>query len=316
MGLTGGRPPNGWGTVARSDHRNEGLGDNMSLVARMRAFPAIGVAAIFTMALGTLAMAAGTGDVARGKYLATIGICASCHTPSDAKGDKIQSMKFAGGEHVGGILSANLTSDPETGLGNWSEDQIVEAIRNGHRPDGSPVRPPMGVFFYRDLSDRDAHAIAAYLKTLAPIRNKIERLPSKIVPTYPVVTSVAEPDPANRLAYGHYLTQTVSHCLQCHTPRGPNGLPDLSRAGAGGNSYGAPGGGVAISANITPADPNGIAKWSDDDLKRAITTGARPDGGRLVPVMDFDMYAEMTPADLDALVAYVRTLKPVAKAQN
>jgi mono/diheme cytochrome c family protein len=273
------------------------------------------LAAALAMSLGAVAAAAEPGDVARGKYLATIGICASCHTPSDSKGEKIQAMKFAGGQRTGGILSANLTSDPQTGLGNWTEDQIVEAIRNGHRPDGSPVRPPMGVFFYRGLSDRDAHAIAAYLKTLPPINNKIERLPAKLVPTYPVVTSVPEPDHSNQLAYGHYLTQTVSHCLQCHTPR-LDGLPDLARAGAGGNSYEVPGGGVVVAANITPGDPDGIVKWTDAQLKTAITTGVRPDGSRLVPLMDFDMYAEMKPEDLDALVAYVRTLKPIAPSGN
>ena len=72
----------------------------------------------------------------------------------------------------GGILAANITSDKETGIGGWTRQQIVEAIRNGKRPDGSRIRPPMGIFFYRELSDTDAQAIADYLLTVAPVRTE------------------------------------------------------------------------------------------------------------------------------------------------
>ena len=268
-------------------------------------------AAAATMLFASASMAQ-TGDVARGKYLATIGICASCHTKSDEKGFKIESMRFAGGEKTSNLFSANLTPDPETGLGKWTEAQIVEAIRNGKRPDGQPVRPNMGVFFYRGLSDHDAFSIAAYLKSLTPIRNPIERLP-KPPAEYARVESVPEPDRTNKLAYGEYIAKTVAHCLQCHTPRAPDGLPDLAKAGAGGNTYAVAGGGTAMSANITPGNPNGVAKWTDDQFKAAITKGVRPDGSKLIPVMDFDMYAALTPDDLDAMVVYLRTLKPVVQ---
>ena len=68
-----------------------------------------------------------------------------------------------------------------------------------------------------------------------------------------------------------------------------------------------------MSANITPGNPNGVAKWTDDQFKAAITKGVRPDGSKLIPVMDFDMYAALTPDDLDAMVVYLRTLKPVVQ---
>ena len=249
-------------------------------------------------------------DVLRGKYLATIGICAGCHTPEDAKGDKLPGMTFAGGRKTGGILSPNLTSDPETGLGAWSEDQIVAALRDGRRPDGSQIRTPMGVFFYRNLSDNDARAIAAYLKTLPPVKNKVERLPKEGGPMSPAVASVPEPDKSDKLAYGRYIGETVSHCFQCHTPRGKDGLPDLTRAGMGGNTYSARGGGTVASADITPANTSGMASWTDEQIKVAITEGLRPDGGQLSAVMEFDMYAQMSPDDLDALVAYLRTVAP------
>jgi mono/diheme cytochrome c family protein len=257
------------------------------------------------------ARTADVGQVERGKYLVTVGICAACHTPRDANGERNWAMRFAGGR-AGALNAPNLTPDPETGLGNWTDDQIVDAIRNGKRPDRSVVRPPMGVFFYRELSDRDVRSIVTYLRGLPSVKNRVERLTSSnSVPILPHVSSVAEPDHADNVRYGQYLAQTVAHCLQCHSPR-INGLPDLSRAGAGGNTYAAPGGGIAISANLTPGNPYGISKWTDEQVKKAITHGVRPDGTQLVPVMDFDMYAAFSADDLSKLVAFLRTLKPVA----
>lgn len=240
--------------------------------------------------------------VARGKYLATIGICASCHMPN-----------FAGGRRTGGNLSANLTPDKETGLGAWNDDEIVEAIRNGKRPDGGPVRPSMGVFWYHDLSDTDVRAIVAFLRQLPPVRVTFSRLPVTAPPPVlrPAVTSVADVPRSDKVAYGGYIVGAVSHCLQCHTPRAKNGQPDFTRLGAGGNKLNVPGGGTAIAPNLTPGNPNGIVGWTDAQVKDAITKGVRPDGGKMVPVMDFEFYEHMTAEDLDAVVAFLRSLKPV-----
>jgi mono/diheme cytochrome c family protein len=120
---------------------------------------------------------------------------------------------------------------------------------------------------------------------------------------------VPEPDHADAKVYGKYLAQTVAHCFQCHTPRN-EGRPDLTRRGAGGNTYTAPGGGTVVATDITPSH---LGPWTDDEIKRAITKGARADGGQLVPVMDFELYNRMTPADLTMLVAYLRTIPPAAK---
>jgi mono/diheme cytochrome c family protein len=240
-------------------------------------------------------------QIARGKYLVTIGICGSCHTPN-----------LAGGRKVGNLVSANITSDSASGLGGWSEQQIVEALRNGKRPDGSDVRPPMGVFFYRDLSDTDAHAIAAYLRQVPAAPTSFQRAPVSGPPPKfgATVTSVPDTPHSDKLAYGRYVAVTVSHCMQCHTPR-VGGLPDLERMGAGGNGYTGADGRTAVSANLTPGNPGGIAGWTDAQVKQAITKGVRPDGSKLVPVMDFDFYEQMTPEDLDALVGFLRSLKPV-----
>lgn len=267
----------------------------------------IGVAWLFASAA-----AHAEGDVARGKYLATIGICAGCHTKEDATGEKLPGVTFAGGRKTGGILSSNLTSDSDTGLGLWSEEQIVVALRDGRRPDGSQIRPPMGIFFYRNLSDGDARAIAAYLKSLPPVKNTVERQPKDGGPILPAIAKVPEPDRSDRLAYGRYIGETVAHCFQCHTPRGKDGLPDLKKAGMGGNTYTARGGGTVIAPDLTPTNKGGIATWTDEQIKVAIQEGLRPDGGSLSAVMEFDMYAKMSADDLDALVAYLRSLLTVA----
>ncbi|MDH7794246.1 MULTISPECIES: c-type cytochrome [unclassified Beijerinckia] len=248
------------------------------------------------------------GDVERGRYLVEIGVCASCHTKPNADGHLNQSMHLAGGKRSGPYNTANLTPDVETGLGSWTEAQIVDALRNGKRPSGEPIRFPMGIFFYRHLSDKDAHAIAAYLKSIPPIKNHVERLPStRPDQSYDLTTTIPEPAPAER---GKYLAEAVAHCMQCHTPR--VGLtPDMTRAGAGGTPYAVPGGGTMVAANLTPGNKHGIVQWTDEQVKTIITKGVRPDGTPLVPVMDFEMYAAMTDEDLTALIGYLRNLKPV-----
>lgn len=246
--------------------------------------------------------------VAKGEYLVTIGICASCHSPKDAEGKMIHGTYLSGGQRVGGILASNLTSDIETGLGGWTDDQIIAALRNGTRPDGTFVRPPMGTFFYRDLSDADVKAIVAYLRTVPAIRNPIARVGvQRSMPSLEPVKAVADIDPNDKIARGRYLAVTVSHCFQCHTPR-IDGVPDLKRMGAGGNTYNARGGGTVVASNITPFR---LGSWSDEHIKAAITKGVRLDGGQLVGVMDFAMYARMNSEDLSALVAYLRSLPPI-----
>ena len=118
---------------------------------------------------------------------------------------------------------------------------------------------------------------------------------------------MAEVPRSDKLAYGRYLAGPLGHCLECHTPAGPQGAPDVQNMlGAGGLVINGPWG-TSVSANITP---NGIGKYSDAELKKIITTGVRPDGSRLKPPMGVPYYAHIAGADLDALVAYLRTLPP------
>ena len=253
----------------------------------------------------------------RGKYLmGGIVACGNCHTPKGPSGRAIADRELSGGDPVDSpifhAIPGNITQDKETGIGGWTDDQIVNAIRNGRRPDGTMIGPPMPIPFYRGMSDTDVRAIVAYLRTVKPISNKMEKSSYKIpLPAAygPVVTHVPDVPRTDRVAYGKYLATGLGHCMDCHTPM-VNGRSDMTRMGAGGNAFGSPVGGVIMSANLTPGNPAGIASWTDAQLKTAITTGQRPDRP-LVRLMAFDWYKTMSNDDLDALVAFLRSLKPV-----
>ena len=283
---------------------------------------------ILAAACGLAALAAGMAANAadtyleRGRYLVTaLSACANCHTPRDAAQRPVATMAFAGGFafelDIGHIVGPNITPDPETGIGKWSEGQVVYALRNGKRPDGSTIGPPMPVDMYRGLSDRDAESIAVYLRSLAPIRHEVARSQYKIPlpPSYgPVVEHVAEPDHDDKIAYGAYLAGPVAHCIECHTPR-EKGRLDLDRLGAGGREFPdfSNPGALTVSRDITPT---GIGEWSDADVKRAILTGVRPDGTKLSRLMPYAAYNGMTSDDVNAIVAYLRTLKPSTPQQG
>jgi cytochrome c553 len=251
----------------------------------------------------------------RGTYLVhAVMACGTCHTTRDAAFRPIPEMELAGGRVIDdeGIhaIVPNITPDRETGIGNWTDDQIINAIRNGKRPDGTIIGPPMPIDFYREISDSDMRAIVAYLRQVKPISHRVEKsvytisLPKNYGPT---VTHVLDVPRSDRVAYGQYVAE-LGHCMLCHAPM-VQGRNDMSNLGAGGRKFVTPRGTV-FSANLTPANPNGIASWSDAQIKTAVTQGMRPDGSPLVPVMAFAWYKNTASDDLDALVAYLRSLKP------
>jgi mono/diheme cytochrome c family protein len=199
----------------------------MHVITKMR-----GATAAF-YAAGLIAATSGPGAaetlVERGAYLVTtIGACGNCHTPRDKTGHAIPGMALAGGFEfddgpIGHVVGPNITPDPETGIGKWTEAQIVTALRDGKRPDDTIIGPPMPIPAYRQLSDRDAAAIAAYLRSLKPIRHAVARTSYKmpLPPAYgPAVTQVDEPLRADKIAYGGYLAGPAGHCVLCHTPLG------------------------------------------------------------------------------------------------
>jgi mono/diheme cytochrome c family protein len=286
------------------------------VVDRAARYIAAAYVAVAAMVAGASASSAET-PLERGTYLMnSIVACGNCHTPKGPDGRALAGKELSGGDPIDSpvfhAIPANITPDKETGIGNWTDEQIVNAIRNGKRPDGTIIGPPMPIAFYRDMSDSDAKAIVAYLRSIRPISNKSAKSTYKIpLPAAygPPVTHVADVPRTNHVAYGKYLATGLGHCMDCHTPQ-VQGRPDMTKMGAGGNPFGSPNGGVILSANLTPGNPNGMAGWTNDQVKTAITTGMRPDRP-LVRLMAFDWYKNISTADLNDLIAFLRTLKPV-----
>lgn len=257
--------------------------------------------------------------LARGAYLVEgIVACGNCHTPRNADATTNEAMRLAGGfvieEPEFRAYAPNITQDRETGIGNWSDEEIMRAIREGVRPDGRIIGPPMPIPSYRGMSDSDVRAIVAYLRTVPPVRNVVPRsvynipLPESWGPPLGPVPDVPRDD---ALAYGTYVANALGHCMECHTPM-TDGVFDFSRTGAGGLVLHKPLGLelAAVAANVTPHREDGIGAWTDDEIKRAITQGISRDGRMLLPVMGYPYYHNITDEDLDALIVYLRSLPP------
>ena len=250
----------------------------------------------------------------RGTYLMrSIVACGNCHTPKGPKGE-LPGMELAGlpNLEVTPFITANapnITPDKETGIGSWTDAQIATAIREGKRPDGSIIGPPMPIGLYRGLSDTDVNAIVAYMRTVKPVKIKIPKSVYKmpLPPSYgPPVGHVADTPKSDQVGYGAYLAGPAGHCIECHSPMGERGPDTVGRLGAGGFEFHGPWG-VSVSSNITPT---GLKNRTDAEIKKMITTGIRPDGSHMMPPMGFSYYANIKPTDLDAIVAYLRTLPP------
>jgi mono/diheme cytochrome c family protein len=250
----------------------------------------------------------------RGTYLVKGPVaCGNCHTQQTPQGP-VEDRELAGGLVLPAegfqVITPNITQDKETGIGAWTDEQIIAAIREGKRPDGSIIGPPMPITQHRNLSDDDAKAIVAYLRSVKPVSSKIARntYPFPLPPAWgPPVTSVAAVSIDDPVKYGAYLAGPVAHCIVCHSARDERGVPDpVHNLGTGGVEIkGA--WGVSVSANITPTH---LKDWTDDQIKTLVKTGIRPDGKHILPPMGIYYYANISDRDLTAIVAYLRTLPP------
>jgi mono/diheme cytochrome c family protein len=252
--------------------------------------------------------------VERGRYLVNgIAGCGNCHTMQGPNGP-VQGMDLAGGlemkDRFFTAWSSNITPDVETGIGRWTDEQIINGIREGRRPDGSAIGLPMPFRMYRMIADSDVKAMVAYLRTVPAIRNKVpaSNYLIPIPPRWgPAVRTATPPNPADRVAYGAYLAGPLGHCVECHSGTNLFGIPDVeNRLGAGGLEFPGPWG-TAVAPNITPTN---LGSWTDQQIITAITQGVRPDGRRLGPPMGYRYYATMTKSDLEAIVAWLRSLPP------
>ena len=254
----------------------------------------------------------------RGSYLVnTIMTCGNCHTPKGPPA-AVAGKDFSGGltwdEPPFKVTAPNITQDKETGIGAWTDAQIKTMLLTGKNPHGVQEAEVMPTAFYPILTSGDLDGIVAYLRTLAPVKNKVAdpvykiALPHHVFPGAEKAYSQA--DLNDKLKRGFYLV-TIGHCMECHTPfrAGGGGRDFQNSLGKGGAEFPGPWG-VSTSRNITSHKTAGIGEWTDAEIKTAITQGKRKDGTPLKGPMGFQYYAKMTDADLDAVIAYVRTLPP------
>lgn len=269
------------------------------------------------LACALLSAQAVAGDLklVRGKYLVEgVLACANCHAVRDKNGAVIAEKGMAGGfefaETMFKSYASNITPDRETGIGKWTDAQLGKAIREGIRPDGSVIGPPMPIHFYRNLSDADLAATIKYLRAQPPVSNQVPKSTYNfpLPPNYgPPLKKVSAPSPKDRVAYGGYLV-AIAHCMECHTPRDEKGMLVMASLGAGGQNIKGPWG-DSISRNLTP-HAEGLRDWTDDEIAAAIRTGKDRAGKPYKPPMAFAWYHNISDADMLAIVAYLRTLPP------
>jgi cytochrome c553 len=267
--------------------------------------------------------------VEHGKYLVNhVTGCLGCHSKIDETkpGDFFIPGTEGGGRDFGAlpnvpihIRAANITPDKDTGIGNWTDGEIVRAVREGVSRDGRPLFPQMPYQTYREtLSDDDALAIVSYLRTLKPIANR----PGQTEVKFPIsmfIRAVPKPlekapPPAppvtDKLARGKWLLKVAS-CGDCHDSHNEKMEPIPGKELAGGTRFPLPGDKYVYVPNITSDKATGIGAYSDDDLRRVFEEGKGKDGRDLY-MMPWSYYRGMTPEDKDALYFALRQVPPVA----
>jgi mono/diheme cytochrome c family protein len=258
--------------------------------------------------------------VERGAYVFNASGGCSCHT--DVKN---QGAHLAGGRALetpfGTFRSPNITPDPETGIGTWSDQDFIRAMREGVSPDGDHYFPAFPYPAFTGMSDQDLLDLKAYLFSLPAVRqaNQAHDLDPPfawrfLVGAWKLLNfepGPFEPDPDHDAAWnrGAYLVEAVAHCGECHTPRDRLGGLDRDLWLAG-TTDGPEGGSVP---NITPDPETGIGRWSDGAIRSVLARGMLPDGDFVGGAMAEagEGFKHLSDADLDAIIAYLRAVPPV-----
>ena len=271
------------------------------------------------------AFAADRAVVARGAYLTNAADCVTCHTDVAHRG-----KPYAGGRAIatpfGTFYSPNITPDPKTGIGRWTEAQFLHALHDGIRADGANLFPAMPYPSFTKITDGDARAIWAYMQTLPAVRqpNRPPELPFPLS-WRPLQTiwkwlffapGRFRSTPGRSAAWnrGAYLVLALAHCGECHTPRKFLGAMQQSRFLAG-TRHGPNGDKVP---NITSDPKSGIGSWNVSDIVALLTDGQTPGfdfiGGTMAEVVNST--SRLTEADRRAIAVYLKTVPPLATAER
>lgn len=268
--------------------------------------------------------------VARGTYLAeTVVGCVHCHSPRDwsryagpGRPPPSGGDCWSDAEGVPGrVCATNLTPDPQTGLGAWTDGEIMRAVREGVGRDGRALFPVMPYREFRHLSDEDARALVAWIRSLEPVRDPVPQRRLRFPASYfitrvprPLEGPVAGPDRDDPVARGEYLTD-IAGCRFCHTPLDATREPVEERAFAGGREFTMEWGRVR-SPNLTP-DPTGLGGRQAENFISLFRAFRDPSLGAFQvttgqnTVMPWHSLADLTDEDLRAIWAYLQTLEPI-----
>ncbi|MCO8310935.1 cytochrome c [Pseudomonas mandelii] len=258
-----------------------------------------------------------TAKLARGEYLARAADCVACHTVPGGK-------PYAGGLTFklpfGTIYGTNITADRETGIGNWSDDQFVRAVREGVGPEGN-LYPAMPYTSYTAMSREDALAIKAYLFSLPPVKqpNPSNDLSFPFNQRWGMALwnlaffenrrFTSNPDKGEQWNRGAYLTTALGHCGECHSPRNLAFAMKQSQYLAGEVVQG------WFAANITPHKETGIGNWSEQQLAAYLATGHAPGrssaSGPMAEAVEHSLQY-LTPGDIQAMLTYLRDIPAIA----
>lgn len=256
--------------------------------------------------------------IERGAYVAKAGGCAVCHTAIGPTGPDLANV-YGGGlempDTFGTWRTPNITPDKSTGIGNWTDDQIARAIREGVRPDGGKMFPIMPYLNYNRLTDDDTRALVAFLRTVKPVQRVVA--PNKDLKMLPVDA----PKPANApddvndpVKHGAYMA-TLMLCSHCHWAPGKDFAASPDQMFSGGLEIQVPmlGAGKLVTPNITSDKATGIGAWTEDQIASTIKTMVRPNGKQIQGPMQFlqGPWSQLDDKDVRAVATFIHQLPPV-----
>jgi mono/diheme cytochrome c family protein len=251
-------------------------------------------------------------DIERGKALTVAGNCAGCHTADPAR-------PFAGGKRIdspfGVIYSANLTPDRETGLGAWTDDDFLRALRSGVGRDGTRYYPAFPYPHFTRLTRQDILAIRAHLATLTPMNNPPRAAELRFPFNWRFVIrgwnwlfltpGFLMPDQMKSAEWnrGRYLVEGIAHCGSCHTPKNFFGADKRGAKFAGGVAQGTP-------APRLDATEQGLKSWNVDDITAYLQNGrnGKKQAGRLMSEVVTNSTSKMSESDVRAIAVYLKDL--------
>src|SRR6185295_6949470 len=260
-----------------------------SLMARRQMcvfrFGQLAAVMLLILASASPAAAQSRDQIARGKYI--FGAAAGCGCHTEPKGGVLNAggRKYDG--PFGTVYSSNITPDPANGIGKWTDEQIITAIRAGRRPNGERLIPVHPYTVFNGMAEQDLKDVVAYLRSVPPSSKPtpakkiaVPMFESVFLPAWLATFAPRENPPASAptagVARGEYLTRAVTHCGECHTPRTMTMATDNSRFLAGAPKGKGPEGSAV--PNITPDRDSGIGSWTEEQIADYLETGNKPDG--------------------------------------